>query len=268
MPPSEPMCEATVGDYSGTLSPTQASNAAMITAVAMQRGLPARAATIGVATAAQESSLRNIDYGDRDSIGLFQQRPSQGWGTVSEIMDPIYSTNAFYDALITVDNYKTLPVTEAAQSVQRSAFPDAYAKREPMARAFASALTGHSPARMTCTVEPPTVVGRTSDLVTRLKRDYGADNVVWARGEHPSQMVVVNTSVMSEKLGVSPQHMTWSVGHWSIANAGEFPILKVEVMDENAHYLWDRAEPRWQTSATANSEKATHMIVITMHAAP
>ena len=81
----------------------QSGNAALIAAVAVQRGLPARAATIALATAYQESDLRNLEYGDRDSLGLFQQRPSQGWGTREEILDPHYAAGAFYDALVQVD---------------------------------------------------------------------------------------------------------------------------------------------------------------------
>lgn len=110
--------------------------------------MPARAASIAVATAIQESGLRNLDYGDDagpDSRGLFQQRPSQGWGSQEQVMDPVYAANAFYDALEKVPNYADLPVTVAAQTVQRSAFPDAYADHEDEAKAFASALTGHSP---------------------------------------------------------------------------------------------------------------------------
>ena len=76
----------------------------MITAIAIRRGLPPRAATIAIATAIQESKVRNITYGDRDSLGLFQQRPSQGWGTPEQILNPEYSTNKFYDALVKVES--------------------------------------------------------------------------------------------------------------------------------------------------------------------
>ena len=92
----------------------------------MRRGLPARAASIALATAYQESKLRNLDHGDRDSLGLFQQRPSQGWGTAEQLQDPYYAVNAFYDALVKVDGYQAMRITEAAQKVQRSGFPEAY----------------------------------------------------------------------------------------------------------------------------------------------
>ena len=107
--------------------------------------MPARAATIALATAYQESKIYNLEHGDRDSLGLFQQRPSQGWGTREQILDPYYATNAFYDALAKVDGYESMRITEAAQEVQRSGFPEAYADHEADARVLASALTGHSP---------------------------------------------------------------------------------------------------------------------------
>ena len=98
--------------------------------------------------------MRNIDYGDRDSVGLFQQRPSQGWGTVAQIMDPVYSTNAFYDVLVTVEGWEGQEITDAAQRVQRSAFPNAYAQHEGRGRAFASALSGYSTGALTCHLDP------------------------------------------------------------------------------------------------------------------
>jgi hypothetical protein len=109
--------------------------------------------SIALATAFQESKLVNIDYGDRDSVGLFQQRPSQGWGTAEQILDPVYATNAFYDALEKIEGYEDMAITEAAQQVQRSAYPSAYADHEEDARALASALTGYSPATFSCDLD-------------------------------------------------------------------------------------------------------------------
>lgn len=145
-------CTAEVDGHTVEVDLEQAENAALITAVAVERGMPARAASIALATAYQESKLYNIDYGDRDSVGLFQQRPSQGWGTVEQLTDPVYATNAFYDALAQVDGYDTMEITVAAQEVQRSAYPDAYADHEKDGRALASALTGNSPAALWCDV--------------------------------------------------------------------------------------------------------------------
>ena len=145
-------CTAEVGGHTVEVDLEQAENAALITAVAVERGMPARAASIALATAYQESKLYNIDYGDRDSVGLFQQRPSQGWGSVEQLTDPVYATNAFYDALQKVDGYDSMEITVAAQEVQRSGYPDAYADHEKDGRALASALTGNSRAALWCDV--------------------------------------------------------------------------------------------------------------------
>jgi hypothetical protein len=143
-------CTADVGDHTVVLDPSQARYAGLIAAVAVERGLPARAASIALAAAYQESDLRNLRGGDRDSAGLFQQRPSQGWGSADEVRDPVYATNAFYDALLRVEGYEELEITVAAQEVQKSGFPDAYAEHEADARALASALTGNSPEGFSC----------------------------------------------------------------------------------------------------------------------
>jgi hypothetical protein len=174
-------CEARVGGHSVSLTLEQAENVALMAAISMQRGMPARAATIAIATSAQESKLYNVEHGDRDSVGLFQQRPSQGWGTAQQILNPYYSINKFYDELARIEGYESLQITEAAQLVQRSAFPEAYAEHEADARALASALTGNSPRAFTCVVdddagEAPdrlveTGLTRRADVV---RRDLGA----------------------------------------------------------------------------------------------
>lgn len=146
-------CSVTVGDVTVDLDTEQAANAATITGVAIGRDLPARAASIALATAYQESKLRNLAHGDRDSLGLFQQRPSQGWGTAQQVRDPVYAANTFYDALEKIDGYQDMRITEAAQAVQRSGFPEAYQEHAAGARALASALTGYSSAKLTCVVD-------------------------------------------------------------------------------------------------------------------
>ncbi|GLY43021.1 lipoprotein [Amycolatopsis sp. NBRC 101858] len=104
--------------------------------VVQQRRLPRRAAVLAIATGLVESRLRNLDYGDRDSVGVFQQRPSQGWGTRVQILDPVYATGKFLDALIALPGWDTLAPGRAEQAVQRSGFPDRYAPREPAAAAI------------------------------------------------------------------------------------------------------------------------------------
>lgn len=146
-------CTAEVGERIVVLDPQRARYAGLIAATAVRRGMPARAASIALATAYQESDLRNLDGGDRDSAGLFQQRPSQGWGTEEQVRDPVHATNAFYDALAKVKGYDKVEITVAAQAVQRSAFPNAYADHEADARALASALTGNSPETFSCRLD-------------------------------------------------------------------------------------------------------------------
>ncbi|ATO13039.1 hypothetical protein CO540_03685 [Micromonospora sp. WMMA2032] len=119
------------------LNDEQLANAKAIIAATKKAGLPERAAVISIATALQESKLENLghlgDKNDHDSLGLFQQRPSSGWGTPEQITDPEYSTLAFLKGLKQVDGWDKMPLTEAAQTVQVSAYPDAYAQWEKQA---------------------------------------------------------------------------------------------------------------------------------------
>tara|TARA_R110002051_G_scaffold60546_9_gene110925 strand:- start:33903 stop:35681 length:1779 start_codon:yes stop_codon:yes gene_type:complete len=116
-----------------------------------------QAAVIGLATAMQESTMRNLDGGDRDSVGLFQQRPSAGWGTIEQITTPEYSAGKFFQGLTDVDGWQAMAVTDAAQAVQISGFPDAYAKWETLAR---SLVAEHFTA--TEAIEIPAAVGFTA----------------------------------------------------------------------------------------------------------
>ncbi len=148
-PRLDPSATASGGPTSAPVSgydSEQLTNAALIVSVGAGRGIPPRGLIIAVATALQESSLRNLgDLGEgnnHDSLGLFQQRPSQGWGTAEQIMDPVYASNKFYDKLLTIPGWEQLPVTEAAQAVQASAHPDAYAKWEPDATALVALTVG------------------------------------------------------------------------------------------------------------------------------
>jgi hypothetical protein len=137
------------------LSRTQMDNARVIVEVGRSMGLPERAYVIAVACALQESSLRNLANdsvaesfayphdgrgADHDSVGLFQQRPSAGWGSVEELMQPVYSARRFYRALARVRGWRDMPLTRAAQAVQHSAFPDAYARHEARAQRVVDAL--------------------------------------------------------------------------------------------------------------------------------
>jgi hypothetical protein len=234
-------CRAAVGAQRADLATDQAANAALITAVSVRRGLPPRAASIALATAMQESKLRNIGHGDLagpDSRGLFQQRPSQGWGSQDQVMDPIYATNAFYDALVKVPGYATLEITDAAQRVQRSAYPAAYAEHEAMGRSFASALTGESPAALDCTLRSPDTAGDPAALLNALEASYGS----------------IPTTVTGQTLEVDvTDSFAWSVAHWAVANAKEFSVERVDVDGKR----WDRKSRNgWQDAPDAGGRVA------------
>ncbi|MFF3614475.1 heavy metal transporter [Streptomyces sp. NPDC002580] len=174
-----PRCRVVSGKGDGAsyeFTPEQAVNAATISAVGTSRRMPERAVAIALATALQESGLRNIQHGDRDSLGLFQQRPSQGWGTRKQIMDPTYAAGIFYEHLAKVPGYSRLPLTVAAQRVQRSGYPQAYAKHEPDATLLAAALTGRAAATLTCEGRPDATPARGAGPVrAALARDFGRD---------------------------------------------------------------------------------------------
>lgn len=131
--PGMQTAECTLPASGVPLTDEQIANARTIAQVGRDRGLPERAVVIALATAMQESSLRNLDHGDRDSLGLFQQRPSQGWGTPEQVQDPLYAAGIFYDRLLQVPGWDTMRVTDAAQRVQRSAYPELYEQHSEMA---------------------------------------------------------------------------------------------------------------------------------------
>ncbi|WP_430786691.1 peptidase M23 [Actinoplanes sp. G11-F43] len=144
--------DATVGCPSPAAAPStsseldrwskeQVANARIIVEIGAERRIPVHGQVVAVATALQESTLRNLRGGDRDSIGLFQQRPSQGWGTPKQLSDPAYQTGKFYDKLVKIKNWEKMRLTDAAQAVQISAFPEAYAKHTKTATRLVTALS-------------------------------------------------------------------------------------------------------------------------------
>lgn len=246
-------CTAELDGSDWYLSPDQADNAALVAGTSVARGLPARAATIGIATALQESKLINIEHGDRDSVGLFQQRPSQGWGTVQEIMDPVYSTNAFFDVLVEVEGYEDMAVTQAAQTVQRSAYPDAYAQHEMRSRAWASALTGNSPESLSCELAPVAdddqiAPDAARDVVAgRLGRDLGLAPATGAAD--PNRQDPASSTVTVDATPLTPDDPTrgaWATGQWAVATAHTTQAIQVHVGDR----VWLREEAAWGPAET------------------
>jgi len=218
----QPSCRAVALGHDVSFSPEQTANAATITAIALKRGLPARAATIANATAIQESKLRNIRFGDRDSLGLFQQRPSQGWGTAEQILDPVYATNQFYDALIKINGYQAMEITKVAQLVQRSATPQAYASHEQEGRILASTLAGHSPGGIGCRLDAATVSTPAATIAEHLTAEMGVPATVQRREVHAT--------------GRNSQ-LAWAAGSWAVAHAETDGIISVTVGDRS----WTRA---------------------------
>jgi hypothetical protein len=195
-------CLVTTPDGTLDLDLEQAQIAATIAAVAARRKLPERALQIAYATALQESKLANLPYGDRDSVGVFQQRPSQGWGTVEQLLDPVYATRKFFAALEKVPNYQSMPLHEAAQAVQRSADGSAYAQHEKAAKILAAALSGRIPRAVHCWYPPPDepVTPRPDEARRELIRALGTD---WA-----------------------PKH-GWLIATWYVTHAQKYGLREV-----------------------------------------
>ncbi|CAL9296726.1 heavy metal transporter [Streptomyces sp. SudanB182_2057] len=230
-------------------TPEQAENAATIAAVGTGRGMPERAVTIALATAIQESGLRNIRHGDRDSLGLFQQRPSQGWGSERQIMDPSYAAGIFYAHLAKVPHYTDLPLTVAAQRVQRSGYPEAYAKHESDATLLAAALTGRAAATLTCDGRPQHTAPETGPDAVRaaLVRDFGRDALqetgavvggtpvpspspspsVTATARGRTVTVPVPEGAKKDAAGRDELQRGWQLAHWAVANSSALRIERV-----------------------------------------
>jgi hypothetical protein len=246
------------------MAPEQAVNAATIEAVGSSRRVPERAVTIALATAMQESGLRNIRHGDRDSLGLFQQRPSQGWGNAEQIMDPVYSAGRFYEHLEKVRGYSRLPLTVAAQRVQHSGFPQAYAKHEPEAALLASALTGRTGGAFSCTTGPSNdKPGNPARVRARLIREFGPGVLPRAVAREPGASAALGKADGSGRRSASDSMVAvpvsraadrndagrrgWEVAHWAVAHSSELHIAQVSY----AGLVWsatDRSEQGWRKS--------------------
>lgn len=238
-------CEATAARAVADLDPEQAGNAALITTIAVRRELPARAASIAIATAMQESKLRNLEYGDRDSLGLFQQRPSQGWGTADQVLDPVYAANAFYDRLVKIDGFESMSITKVAQRIQRSAFPQAYAQHEPQARILASALSGYSTASFSCRLhELPAGTGSSAPSATGLKKllEAAGRETGHRAGPATASGTASGTATFTVS-GGQARREGWSLAQWAVARASDLRIVAVQTDGRG----WSRDQPDgWQ----------------------
>ena len=186
--PGQQRCVATAGGRLGGASTwTRRTTPRSSSGVSVRRGLAPRAASIALATAYQETGIRNLAYGDRDSVGLFQQRPVPGLGHREAADGPLLRHQRFYDAAGQDQGWENADITEVAQRVQRSGYPEAYRDHEADARVLASTLTGNSPAGFTLPGPPPRRGRRRRDWPTALSRTFGAGSTSTGRRHRRGQ---------------------------------------------------------------------------------
>jgi hypothetical protein len=230
-PPPAPGCQAGTGNAAIPLAVDQAGIAATIAGVAVRHRLPRRAVTIALAAALQESQLENLDYGDRDSVGVFQQRPSQGWGTTAELEDPVYATTKFFAALVKVPRYTKIPVDQAAQAVQHSADGYAYEQWVGVATLLAGDFTGSSPGGVYCWYTPggrPDLAG----VLRQLARTFGPQG-------RDEVLAAITTDRSAKKKRDAVVHVrqdgAWTVAAWLVAHAQQYGISQIRY----ASYVWN-----------------------------
>ena len=242
--PMADRCAATVAGHTVSLNPDQAYYAALIAGVSVRRELVPRAASIALATAYQESGIRNLDYGHADSIGLFQQRPSQGWGSIEEIMDPWYSATAFYRALVKVKTWQDGDINDVAQAVQRSGHPEAYRKHVSNARALASALTGQTPAVFSCSVRSPGSPDP-DGMSDYLRKTYG-------------KAVTVTATEDGLRVEARDPRAAWSVAQVAVAGTARYGLEKVSL----GRWTWTHSP--WSPAAWHGPSPAVGPTVVSL----
>jgi len=252
-----PGCQAGTGQNAVPLDFGQAADAATIAGVAARDHLSSRALTIAYATAFQESKLENLTYGDRDSVGIFQQRPSEGWGTTAELEDPAYAAQAFFGALVKVPDYLSIPVYEAAQDVQKSADGNAYQQYAQSGALLAAAYTT-GPHAVTCWYNPAEQAS-SQGVSTKLNLHGAAEELDHVFGT-PGQDGAALTGVTRIRSGSADLITTtpgagWTVASWLVANALTYGITQVSY--DGHQWTAGLTETSWQ----ANSAGTTGGIV-------
>jgi hypothetical protein len=237
-------CGVTTPSGTVHLDPTQMANAATVAAVGIRLGLPDQGIVVALAAALQESKLENLNGGDRDSLGLFQQRPSQGWGTPEQIKDPRYAASAFYGALLKVKGWQDMRVTDAAQRVQRSAFPEAYEKWADESAVLAEALAGRATSAVSCEkIGEPNQRGQLAAdaLDAGLRLDWGDVNAV-----ADTAPVSVDGRKTTERVGltlaVAEDRVGWQYAHWLVAHSTEKSVERVRFGTQE----WTAASGQWR----------------------
>jgi hypothetical protein len=235
--------DGAVKDTGVGLDLEQAANAATIAAVARQKALPDEALVIAYATVIQESKIRNLPAGDRDSIGLFQQRPSQGWGTPQELSDPVIATGKFFDALKKIKHYDQLAPDVAAQRVQHSADGSAYAFHVDNAKILTAGFNGSQPAAVHCWYAPDRQVASHRDaLPALLDKSYGLGQVTYIAGKD-------NLAVMAN----GDQQYGWAIASWAVAYAQGYGVREIQFAGK--HWTSDDGFSGWTGDSTASGDR-------------
>ncbi len=234
LPTFGPACRVTADGDVG-LDAVQMANAATIAAVGVRRNVPGRAVVVALATALQESGLENLPHGDRDSIGIFQQRPSQGWGSVQELSDPRAAARKFYHSLMKVKGWDRMRVTDAAQRVQRSAYPEAYEKWVADATVLTKALLGDATGAVACIVTgEPSARGpaAVTSLTEALKLDWGKPRTA-------------TTGTLGLTVSPDDDKAGWRYAHWLVAHATDHGVERVSFGDLE----WHAPDGTWSQAA-------------------
>jgi len=238
-----PHCSFTIGtgqDATSTdIDTDQASVAATLVGVVSTRELPDHAAFLLLMAAWQESGLRNLPGGDRDSVGVLQQRPSQGWGTVDQLSDLHYAASKFLEALLKHDDWKTADPAAAIDAVQISASTEAYNQHKAEAQVLAEVLLGNVPAGLTCEFDPPTVVATPAAVIEQLQTDLPVN---------PPR--AVGSTVTVPGAG-------WQTAMWFVANADRLGIDRVSY----AKRTWSRAA-QWTDDPAASTASVTAALAV------
>ncbi|HEX7161984.1 MAG TPA: hypothetical protein VF223_12200 [Trebonia sp.] len=247
-----PGCQAGTGDNAIALDFEQAANAATVAGVAVHQQLPSRALTVAYATAFQESKLENLSYGDRDSVGIFQQRPSQGWGTAAQLQDPAFAARAFFRVLVQVPKYEKIPVYEAAQAVQKSAYGYAYQQYAQTGAQLAAYYT-NVPHAVTCWYNPATQAAD-QGVSAKLNLSGAAerlDQVFGMPGQGGALTGVTRIRSGSADLITTVPGAGWAVANWLVTNASSYGITQVSY----AGYRWTAGltETSWQADSAATA---------------
>lgn len=264
-------CTASSTTGSVSLDLEQAQNASTIAAVGIQQSVPTFGIEVALATARQESKLHNVGYGDRDSLGLFQQRPSQGWGTAAQIMDPVYASTKFYQALLGVSGWQSMTLTQAAQAVQKSGAPDAYAQYQSDATVIAAVFTGTAGAGLGCTLDSPTFAAQAKTgsalLTTRaqavldaMRTQFGSANVGKVSGIG-SDGLSFDVAAPASLSGAQATDRGWAFANWMAAQAESMGVATVAYGDRS--WSANAGASGWSTVSAASAPSAVVHVTVT-----